>query len=59
MNYEFEPKPNDGTLEVNNIFCSVTLTGRKNGTLYTNATGVLPAMPLDGHHYYLIMYNYK
>ena len=39
--------------EVNNMFCYAALADKKAGTMYTDQTGALPAISLDGHQYFL------
>ena len=51
-----EDESSDG--QVNNIFCSTVLAESRTGTFYTDATGALPAISLDGHQYYFIAYDY-
>ena len=51
----FKDESSDG--QVNNIFCSVALADSRTGTFYTDATGALPAILLDGHQYYFIAYD--
>ena len=48
-------EPLDGT---NNIFCYAALADKQTGTLYTDATGSLPARSLDGNQLYLVAYDY-
>ena len=39
------------------MFCGV---GRKRkGTVYTDTSGALPALSLDGHQYYIVAYHYN
>ena len=52
----FEYGSSDG--RVNNIFCLAALAESRSGTFYTDYTGVLPAISLDGNQYYFIAYNY-
>ena len=42
----------------NNLFCYAALADTVRKTLYTDATGALPARSLDGYQYYLIAYDY-
>jgi hypothetical protein len=49
--------PNDE--QTNNIFCFAALTDKQAGTIYTDATGALPTISLDGHPYYFITYDYN
>ena len=44
--------------QVNNIFCLEALAESRIGTFYTDATGALPAISLDGNQYYFIAYDY-
>ena len=46
------------THEVSNIFCFAALADKQNGTFYTDATGTLPTVSLDGNQYYFIAYHY-
>ena len=46
------------THEVSNIFCFAALADKRNGTFYTDATGALPTMSLDGNQYYFVAYDY-
>eukprot|EP00804_Cyclotella_cryptica_P021893 CCRYP_000851-RA/>CCRYP_000851-RA protein AED:0.26 eAED:0.15 QI:0/0/0/1/0/0.33/3/0/868 len=41
-----------------NVFCYATLADKHTGTMYTDATGALPAVSLDGNQYYFIAYAY-
>eukprot|EP00804_Cyclotella_cryptica_P019081 CCRYP_014487-RA/>CCRYP_014487-RA protein AED:0.29 eAED:0.21 QI:0/0/0/1/0.5/0.33/3/0/1151 len=41
-----------------NVFCYAALAEKHTGTMYTDATGALPAVSLDGNQYYLIAYAY-
>ena len=41
-----------------NVFCFAALAEKEKGTVYTDATGVLPVMPLGGHQYYIVAYDY-
>ena len=50
--------PQDATDTVNNIFCFAALIDKQKGTLYTDATGALPEISLDGHQYFCVTYNY-
>ena len=51
--------PDDEPLnKSNNVFCFAALADKQTGTLYTDATGALPAQSLDGNQYYLIAYDY-
>ena len=51
------PDPRD-THELNNVFCYAALADKQQGTLYTDATGALPVLSLDGHQYYFVAYDY-
>ena len=42
----------------NNLFCYAALADAVRKTLYTDATGALPASWLDGHQYYFTAYDY-
>ena len=53
----FEDESSDG--QVNNILCSAALADSRTGTFYTDATGALPKISLDGHQYYFIAYDYN
>ena len=44
--------------QVNNIFCLAALADNRAGTFYTDATGAIPAISLDGNQYYFIAYEY-
>ena len=44
--------------QVNNVFCFAALADKQRGTMYTDATGALPAMSIDGHQYYFVAYDY-
>ena len=50
-----EDEPHDG---LNNVFCFAALAEKQTGTLYTNATGALPVMSLEGNQYYFVAYDY-
>ena len=53
------PIPDDEILDgMNNVFCFAALADTNKRTLYTHATGSLPARSLDGNHYYFIAYDY-
>ena len=52
----YEYRSSDG--RVNNIFCLASLAKSRTGTFYTDATGALPAISLDGNQYYFIAYDY-
>ncbi|KAL7501873.1 hypothetical protein ACHAXN_001014, partial [Cyclotella atomus] len=40
------------------VFCYAALADKHTGTLYTDATGALPAVTLEGHQYYFVAYAY-
>ena len=42
----------------NNIVCYAALTDKESGTMFTDQTGTLPAISLDGHQYFFIAYDY-
>ena len=42
----------------NNVFCFAALADKQNGTLYTDATGALPHVSLEGNQYYFVVYDY-
>ena len=44
--------------ELSNVFCFAALADKQKGTFYTDATGALPAVSLDGNQYYFIAYDY-
>ena len=46
------------THEVSNVFCFAALADKQNGTFYTDATGALPTVSIDGNQYYFVAYNY-
>ena len=48
----------EGVITNNNIFCFAALAGKEKGTVYTDATGALPVLSLDGHQYYGVTYLY-
>ena len=48
----------DETHEVSNVFCYAALADKQKGTFYTDATGALPTVSLDGNQYYFIAYDY-
>ena len=50
--------PQDKNDSSNNVFCFAALADKQSGTLYTDATGTLPVMSLDGYQYYFIAYDY-
>ena len=41
-----------------NFFCFAALADKEKGTVYTDATGALPVMSLNGKQYYIVMYEY-
>ena len=43
---------------MNNVFCFATLADKQQGMLYTDATGALPVVSLEGNQYYFIAYGY-
>ena len=51
--------PQDPTDTVNSILCLTALAYKHQGTLYTDATGTLLAMLLDGHQYFCVLYHYN
>ena len=48
----------EGVPTNNNVFCFAALAEKEKGTVYTDATGALPVMSLDGHQYYIVAYDY-
>ena len=42
----------------NNIFCYAVLADKQTGTIYTDATGALPHVSLEGSQYYFVAYDY-
>ena len=48
----------EGVPTNNNVFCFAALTEKGKGTVYTDATGALPVLSLDGHQYYIVAYDY-
>ena len=44
---------------VNNAFCFTALTYKEKVTLYTDATGALPEISLNGHQHFFIAYYYN
>ena len=48
----------EGVPTNNNVFCFTALTEKEKGTMYTDATGALPVISLDGHQYYIVAYDY-
>ena len=41
-----------------NVFCYAALADKHDGTMYTDATGALPVLTLDGNQYYFVAYAY-
>eukprot|EP00956_Cyclotella_meneghiniana_P043791 scaffold287739_cov149-Cyclotella_meneghiniana.AAC.1 len=41
-----------------NVFCYAALADKHSGTMYTDATGALPVVSLDGNQYYFVAYAY-
>eukprot|EP00804_Cyclotella_cryptica_P022284 CCRYP_018108-RA/>CCRYP_018108-RA protein AED:0.45 eAED:0.45 QI:0/-1/0/1/-1/1/1/0/170 len=50
--------PPDITDTICNVFCFAALADKHHGTMYTNTTGTLPAVTLEGNQYYLVAYAY-
>eukprot|EP00804_Cyclotella_cryptica_P027018 CCRYP_013666-RA/>CCRYP_013666-RA protein AED:0.36 eAED:0.36 QI:0/-1/0/1/-1/1/1/0/319 len=50
--------PPDITDTTCNVFCFAALADKQHGTMYTDATGALPAVTLEGNQYYLVAYAY-
>eukprot|EP00804_Cyclotella_cryptica_P004885 CCRYP_004953-RA/>CCRYP_004953-RA protein AED:0.21 eAED:0.22 QI:0/0/0/1/0.5/0.33/3/0/1060 len=50
--------PPDITDTTCNVFCFAALADKHHGTMYTDATGALPAVTLEGNQYYLVAYAY-
>eukprot|EP00804_Cyclotella_cryptica_P022477 CCRYP_015112-RA/>CCRYP_015112-RA protein AED:0.28 eAED:0.23 QI:0/0/0/1/0/0/2/0/681 len=50
--------PPDITDTTCNVFCFAALADKHQGTMYTDATGALPAVTLEGNQYYLVAYAY-
>ena len=48
----------EGVRTDSNIFCFAALAEKGKGTIYTDATGALPVLSLDGHQYYVVTYDY-
>ena len=42
----------------NNMFCFAAIADKEKGTVYTDATGALPVMSLNGKQYYMVLYDY-
>ena len=40
------------------MFCFAALAEKGKGTIYTDATGALPVLSLDGQQYYIVTYDY-
>ena len=40
------------------MFCYAALADKKTRIIYTDATGVLPVMSMEGNQYYYIVYDY-
>ena len=43
----------------NKMFCYAALTEKEKGTVYTDTTGALPVISLDGHQYCIVAYDYN
>jgi hypothetical protein len=41
-----------------NVFCYAALADKHDGTMYTDATGALPVVSLEGNQYYFVAYAY-
>eukprot|EP00804_Cyclotella_cryptica_P024014 CCRYP_020050-RA/>CCRYP_020050-RA protein AED:0.24 eAED:0.19 QI:0/0/0/0.8/0.25/0/5/0/1018 len=50
--------PPDITDTACNVFCFAALADKHHGTMYTDATGALPAVTLEGNQYYFVVYAY-
>eukprot|EP00804_Cyclotella_cryptica_P009929 CCRYP_017362-RA/>CCRYP_017362-RA protein AED:0.45 eAED:0.27 QI:0/0/0/0.5/1/1/2/0/554 len=50
--------PPDITDTTCNVFCFAALADKHHGTMYTDATGALPAVTLEGNQYYFMAYAY-
>ena len=50
--------PPDGQEAANNVFCFAALADKQTGTMYTDATGALPVLSLDGMQYFFVAYDY-
>ena len=48
----------EGVITNNNIFCFAALAEKDKGIVYTDSTGALPVLSLDGHQYYVFTYDY-
>ena len=49
------PPNNDSN---SNVFCFAALANKQQGTLYTDAMGVVPAQLLDANQYFFVAYDY-
>ena len=61
--YDTVPENSNVLLEnpvdaVHNIFCVTALSDKQKGTLYTDTTGALPAISLDGHQCVFLAFNW-
>jgi hypothetical protein len=50
--------PPDITDATCSVFCFAALADKHHGTMYTDATGTLPAVTLEGNQYYFVAYAY-
>ena len=50
--------PPEGQQAANNVFCFAALADKQIGTMYTDATGALPVLSLDGMQYFFVAYDY-
>ena len=57
MHPEAGSTASEGVRLSSNVFCFVVLAEKEKGTIYTDATGALPALSLDGHQYYAVAYD--
>ena len=48
----------EGVILSSNVICSAALADKEKGTVYTDVTGALPVLSLDGHQYYIVAYDY-
>ena len=48
----------EGVNKINNVFCFAALAEKEKGIEYTDATGALPVLSVDGHQYYMVAYDY-
>ena len=48
----------EGVPTNNNVFCFAALAEKEKGTIYTDAMGAFPVLSLDGHQYYIVVYDY-